>query len=790
QHGPDSVAFYVSGQILTEDYYVANKLMKGFIGSANIDTNSRLCMASSVAGHRRAFGGDVVPGLYEDFDQADVIVLVGSNAAFCHPVLFRRMLAARQTRGTRLVVIDPRRTATAAEADLHLPLASGSDALLFNGLLVHLAQHNHLDGAWTTRHLDGFDQALCTARATAGSLEVVAAGTGLPVADILRFYRMVAGQERWVTAYSQGVNQSATGTDKVNAILTCHLATGRIGRPGMGPFSLTGQPNAMGGREVGGLANQLAAHMALEDASARERVQRFWASPTIASKPGLKAVDLFQAVAAGQIKALWIMGTNPAVSLPDAGAVRAALAACPFVVVADCMADTDTTRFAHVRLPALAWGEKTGTVTNSERRISRQRAFLPAPGEARADWWMLADLGRRLGWPAAFAWTNAAGVFREHAALSGFENQGSRAFDIGALATLNDGEYDGLAPTLWPHPVGRPAAARLFGDGQFVTPNRRARTPAIQPCSPTHGVTTARPLVLNTGRLRDQWHTMTRTGSVTRLAAQHPESTAALAPETVRSLGLQPGDLVQIASDWGSIVLPVQGNAGVQPNHVFVPIHWTDQFTGAGVVGRVVNPVTDPISGQPEAKHTPVSLTAIDLPWRGVVLARTPLAVAADYWSRRPVEGGWSHRLAWEGAVAAPITALAGQLDAEVVSLVDSGRTRFRWALFRDGAVVAVMIAGAAPHWPDLADATRLFLSKPVEHRHAVLAIDARPCEPVVCACLGVRRDRIEAAIRAGAGDVAALGAACGAGSRCGSCQSELRGIIADVAPAAEPVPA
>jgi assimilatory nitrate reductase catalytic subunit len=390
EHGPHAVAFYVSGQFTTEDYYVANKLMKGFIGSGNIDTNSRLCMASSVAGHVRAFGADVVPGNYEDWEEADLVLLVGSNTAWCHPVLFQRLMAARASRGTKIVVIDPRRTATCEGADLHLPLALGTDVTLFAGLLAHLADAGATDRDWIDAHTNGFDAALASARHFAGTPEQVAAITGLAPQSITAFYELFAANARVMTVYSQGVNQSSAGTDKVNAIINCHLATGRIGRPGMGPFSVTGQPNAMGGREVGGMANQLAAHMKLDCADDVDRVRRFWRAPNMAARPGLKAVEMFDAVLDGRIKAIWIAATNPAASMPRADLVRRALEACPFVVVSDCW-PTDTTKFADVVLPAAGWGEKDGTVTNSERRISRQRAFRSPPGEARHDWWMFAE---------------------------------------------------------------------------------------------------------------------------------------------------------------------------------------------------------------------------------------------------------------------------------------------------------------------------------------------------------------------------------------------------------------
>src|ERR1700730_11087974 len=424
--GPGAVAFYLSGQLLTEDYYVANKLMKGFIGSANVDTNSRLCMASSVAGHRRAFGADTVPGCYEDLDEADLLVLVGSNAAWCHPVLYQRMLANKQRRGARIVVIDPRRTETAGEADLFLGLRPGTDSALFCGLLVHLADNGALDSNYIDAHTSGFDETLARARSMAGSAAATALATGLAEADVAAFFQMFRDTPRVVTLYSQGVNQSAQGTDKVNAILNCHLATARIGKVGASPFSLTGQPNAMGGREVGGLANQLAAHMGFTPPDI-DRVRRFWKAPRIATHEGFKAVQMFEAIARGEIKALWVMGTNPAVSLPDADAARTALKKLELFVISENVISNDTVDSrAHVLLPAQAWGEKSGTVTNSERRISRQRAFLKSPGETKPDWWIVSEVAKRLGFAAAFNFKSAADVIRGDRPLSAFENGGGR----------------------------------------------------------------------------------------------------------------------------------------------------------------------------------------------------------------------------------------------------------------------------------------------------------------------------------------------------------------------------
>ncbi|MEL6959897.1 MAG: molybdopterin-dependent oxidoreductase, partial [Pseudomonadota bacterium] len=498
-HGPDSVAFYVSGQLLTEDYYVANKLMKGFIGSANIDTNSRLCMASTVAGHKRAFGTDTVPGTYEDLDEADLVVLVGSNLAWCHPVLYQRLMAARAAHGTKVIVIDPRRTATCDGADLHLPIAPGGDVALFNRLLTAIHESGAIDEGYLA-HVNGFETALETASGDDAN------ATGLSDAQIAEFCRLWIQTKKVVTVFSQGVNQSTSGSDKVNSIINCHLATGRIGKPGMGPFSVTGQPNAMGGREVGGLANMLACHLDLENADHRAAVRDFWQAPAVPDAPGLKAVDMFNAVGNGRIKALWVIHTNPAVSMPDASAVRNAIAGCPFTVVSDITARTDTARLADVVLPATAWAEKSGTVTNSDRTISRQRAVLAAPVEARADWDILAEVGRRMGFETAFDYQTPAEIFREYAALSRLSGRFGRDFDISELSDLSDQDYDALEPVRWPLAPGR-SGGRFFADGGFFHPDGKARMMPVVAKPLAVALSRATPFRLNTGRLRDQWHT-------------------------------------------------------------------------------------------------------------------------------------------------------------------------------------------------------------------------------------------------------------------------------------------
>ncbi len=825
-YGPDSVAFYVSGQCLTEDYYVANKLMKGFIGSANIDTNSRLCMASSVAGHVRAFGEDVVPGIYEDWEDADLVVLVGSNAAWCHPVLHQRLMAAKAAHGTKIVVIDPRRTATADAADLHLPIASGSDIALFNGLLAYLNATGKIDRLWVRDHATGLEDAIAAATIPVADMpngdmpngdmiDWAANECGVDPELLETFYDMFAKTERVLTVFSQGVNQSSVGTDKVNAIINVHLATGRIGRPGMGPFSVTGQPNAMGGREVGGLANQLAAHMRFDDADDREALETFWHAPNLApkpglkavdhaywhppalaAKPGLKAVDMFDAVADGRIKAIWIMATNPAASMPRAGKVRAALEACPFVVVSDCW-PTDTTQFADVLLPAAAWGEKDGTVTNSERLISRQRAFRPAPGDARADWWQFAEVGRRMGWEDAFAWTSAAAVFREHAALSGHANNGRRVFDIGALASLDDAAYDALQPVRWPLPAGTTGeGGRLFAQGGFPTADGRARVvPVRWSGRPDPG---ARALLLNTGRVRDQWHTMTRTGLAPNLTTHSPEPLLAIHPTDATAAGIEHGALARVLTAEGDILLRADVRHTQRRGEIYAPMHWTDRFASTGSVARVVGARCDPSSGQPELKATPADIEPVASLFHGTLLRRqggdlTGPFAALCHWVRIPLAEGHLYRLTGLGPMPRGLSDLAAELltapeGSELLEISDVKRGSYRVAALLDGAVEAALFLARDPGALPAEAALVPTLGAPVPDsaRGRLLAgrlYDKAAAEgPRVCACFGVTRDAVRhAVVTHRLRSCAEIGVVLGAGTNCGSCVPELEEILRDV---------
>lgn len=789
-HGPDAIAFYVSGQLLTEDYYVANKLMKGFIGSANIDTNSRLCMASSVAGHRRAFGEDVVPGVYEDFEQSDLIVLIGSNTAWCHPILYQRMLAAREKRGTKIVVIDPRRTATAEECDLHLAVDPGTDVLLLNGLLAHLDGVGTIDRDFVAAFTTGLAEVVAVARAEAPSLRQVATSCGIAEADLRLFYELFAATERTVTVYSQGVNQSAHGTDKVNAIINCHLATGRIGRPGMGPFSVTGQPNAMGGREVGGLANQLAAHMGFDRPEDIDRVARFWNAPAVARRAGLKAVDMFRAAGDGRVKALWIMGTNPAVSMPDAGKVRAALKACEFVVVSD-VTRTDTTRYADVLLPAAAWGEKSGTVTNSERRITRQRPFLPLPGTVRPDWRIICDVARRLGFGEAFDYEGPAAIFREHAALSGFENDGGRLFDVGALAEMEDSDYECFAPRLWPQPRRGASAERRFSDGRFPTPDGRARFVAVRHEGVALATDQQRPIALNTGRLRDQWHTMTRTGRVPRLMSNAPEPVLEVSPADAARQGLAEGDLVRVSSRYGFARARIGISSSQKPGSAFLPMHWSGQFAANAGAGPLATPLTDPFSGQPELKNVPVSIERETVAWTGVLVTRRDLRPTGFvHWNRRPVEGGWIYELCGTEMPDQGILLMRQFLGAfardRLVEYTDRRGLAYRAAVLDGSGALAEALLVATPGQLPQRDwlVSLLGSREPLGATERMALLSGRSPVPmpsigrIVCSCFSVGVNQIAASVADGCRSVGDVGEKLRAGTNCGSCRQEIRSII------------
>ena len=792
RYGPESVAFYVSGQLLTEDYYVANKLMKGYIGAANIDTNSRLCMASAVAGHRRAFGEDVVPVTYEDLDVADLIVLVGSNTAWCHPIILQRILTAREKRPQlRIVSLDPRRTATTQISDLHLPLAAGTDVHLFNGLLVWLADHGHLDRGFIDAHTAGLDAALEAARAGGGSLEATARACNLDPATLREFFEMFAATPAVLTVFSQGVNQSSAGTDKVNAIINCHLATGRIGKPGAGPFSVTGQPNAMGGREVGGFANTLAAHIDIENAAGRDAVQRFWASPAMARRQGPKAVEMFDRLHDGRIKAVWIMATNPVVSLPDADKVKAALKNCEFVVVSDVVANADTAAFAHVLLPALAWGEKDGMVTNSDRTMSRQRPFLPAPGEARADWRIVCDVARAMDYPG-FDFISPHEIFREHVRLTGVANGGTRALDISAWSDITAAEYKNWQPAAWPM-VGSREGARgpMFTDGRFLHADGRARFIALAPRAPANATGEEFPLVLNTGRVRDHWHTMTRTGKSARLSSHISEPYIEVNMADALRFAVRAGELARVRSAWGTMVVRVRTDGEVPAGHAFAPIHWSDAYASDARVGALTNPVVDPVSGEPELKHTPVAIEPFVADWHGVIFTRAPIATPdVAWWTRVPGTSFTRYEIVgrarpdWE-TLARRMLAVPESAEVDWIEYSDPARGLYRGAWFSGEKLQACIYIDGRPTLPDRGWLAGLFgmgkLTAPLRASLlAARALEGTDQGAMVCSCFGVGRNAIAACAKqlGVAASAVEIGKRLKCGTNCGSCVPEIQAII------------
>jgi assimilatory nitrate reductase catalytic subunit len=697
------------------------------------------------------------------------------------------MVCNRNERGAKIVVIDPRRTATCEDADLFLPLAPGTDSALFCGLLSHLADTQALDHAFIGAHTSHFETVLADARKIAPDIATTAQACDVAAEGVAIFFEWFGKTTNVVTCYSQGVNQSAQGTDKVNAIINCHLATGRIGKAGMGPLSLTGQPNAMGGREVGGLANQLAAHMNFTPPDI-DRVRRFWNAPLMAEREGLKAVQMFDAIARGEIKALWVMATNPAMSLPRAAHVREALRKLELFVVSENVLSNDTVNSgAHILLPAAAWGEKDGTVTNSERRISRQRSFIPRPGEARPDWWIVTQVAQRMGYADAFSFQSAADVFREHAALSAFENDGTRGFDIGGVATVSDSEFESLAPFQWPqHGSKSEADHRFFGDGQFFTADYKAKFIAPEPPTPRDATSENYPFRLNTGRIRDQWHSMTRTGKSVRLATHLPEPFVEVHPDDAHATGLEHHSFARITTAHGTCVLRVVVSEGQRKGMLFVPIHWSDENSASARIGDLVAPHTDPFSGQPEAKATPAAIMPVTLPMQGFIHTRRKLDLPTGTW--------WTRVAALQSAelrIASDRDTMFWHhyahdvlgRDAQLVEQLDGGVIRA--VAYVDGEFDACLSIGPstlALRWDNLAAV--IAAGPPQDGTTTMSVCDAAVLTsdtgPMICACFGVGRDTVEDAVKSGAiASVADIGRVLQAGSNCGSCLPELKRILA-----------
>ncbi|MBO9515852.1 MAG: molybdopterin-dependent oxidoreductase [Variovorax sp.] len=831
EHGPDAVGFYVSGQLLTEDYYVFNKLAKGLVGTNNIDTNSRLCMSSAVAGYKKTLGADAPPTCYDDIKHAQCLFIAGSNTAWAHPILFRRIEDAKAANpALKIVVADPRRTDTAEIADLFLPIQPGTDVMLFNGMLHLMLWEGWTDARYIAGHTSGFDALKATVRDC--TPERVAQVCGIAKDDLLEAARLFATSPATLSLYCQGLNQSTSGTAKNAALINLHLATAQIGRPGAGPFSLTGQPNAMGGREVGGLANLLSAHRDLANPQHRAEVAALWGVPDVPATPGRTAVEMFQAAADGEIRALWIACTNPAQSMPDQATVRRALERCEFVVVQEAFSTTATCAFADLLLPATTWGEKDGTVTNSERRISRVRPAVAAPGDTRHDWAIGVDFARRLEArlgraPTLFAYDTPESVWNEHR-----ETTRGRDLDITGMhyAMLE------AAPQQWPLREGEATGrARLYEDGVFPTPDGRARF-VDTPYKPVAETREARyPFSLNTGRLRDQWHGMSRTGTLGRLFGHAAEPTLQMHPQDMARRQIAEGDLVHVTSRRGSIVVPVAGSTEVGLSQVFIAMHWGGEYlsgsssTGTPLAG--VNALTTachcPDSKQPELKHAAVKILRAELPWSLLAAAWLPPGTALEvavalralmhsfaFASCVPFASGAALGdesqeragvLFRAAAYEAPPDALLARIE-NLLSL--SGPDTLRYADARRGQRRAVRLvrSGAnaclegfllggdtrAEAWIKALLQDRLpaqSYGRQLLRPGAAAPGNVAPKGKVICSCIGVTETAIAGRLAASGGSdderLAALQGALRCGTQCGSCVPELKRMVRASAPPA-----
>jgi assimilatory nitrate reductase catalytic subunit len=814
EHGPDAVGIYISGQLLTEDYYVFNKLAKGLIGTNNIDTNSRLCMSSAVAGYKLTLGADAPPACYDDLDHAQCLFIVGSNAAFAHPILFRRIEDARKRNpDLKVIVADPRRTDTADLADLYLPLQPGSDVMLFHGLLHIMMWEGWTRPDFIADHTSGFDELRSLVREC--TPERVSQVCGLSKDDLYTAARWFATSPATLSLYCQGLNQSSSGTAKNASLINLHLATGQIGKPGAGPFSLTGQPNAMGGREVGGLSNLLSAHRDLANPQHRAEVAALWGVESVPAKPGKTAVEMFQAAADGEIKLLWIACTNPAQSMPDQGTVRRALQRAEFVIVQEAFATAATCAWADLLLPATTWGEKEGTVTNSERRISRVRAAVPAPGAARHDWQLVVDVARRFDpvkGATLFPYDTPESIWLEHR-----ESTRGRDLDITGLSYQT---LEQAGPQHWPFREGQAQGqARLYEDGVFPTADGRARFAAL-PYVPLAEPRESRyPFSLTTGRLRDQWHGMTRTGTIGRLFGHVAEPSVQLNPADMAERGWRDGELVHVTSKRGSILVPAQASDTVARSQAFMAMHWGAEYlsgcssTGEPLAG--VNALTTsaccPTSKQPELKHAAVKVLKAELPWTllGVawlpdqqalaahralqgLMARFPFAACVPFGRER---SGLLFRAAAheapDRALIEQIETLLGLNSADSLRYADRRLQQHRTVRLRPSSegrkLEGFLLAGdtSAQAWLKTllqdelpADAYGRLLLMP--GAKAPVAIQSGGQQ--VCTCFNVSETAIRAKLADCTGNpeqrLSTLQGALKCGTNCGSCIPELRRLV------------
>jgi assimilatory nitrate reductase catalytic subunit len=785
RHGPDSVGFYVSGQLLTEEYYVFNKLAKGLIGTNNVDTNSRLCMSSAVAGYKQTLGADAPPACYEDIEAADCVFIAGSNTAWAHPVLFRRLEEAKGNK--TIIVVDPRRTDTARAATLHLAIAPGTDVALFNGMLHVIVWEGWADEGYIRRHTEGFDAVRNAVREF--TPKATASACGIPEIDVIEAARLFARCSATLSLYCQGLNQSSSGTAKNAALINLHLATGQIGKPGAGPFSLTGQPNAMGGREVGGMANLLPGHREVSSPAHRNETARLWGVPRVPEVPGKTAVEMFEAARAGEIRILWIACTNPAQSLPNQKLVREAVERAELVIVQDAFRHTETAAYADVFLPAASWGEKDGTMTNSERRIARVRAVLPPPGEARPDWEIVVDLAARLtGGRRLFPYKKPEDIFDEHR-----ETTRGRDLDITGISYAL---LDERGPQQWPFPEGAASGKkRLYEDGVFPTQSGRARFVPTPYCPVAEDADARYPLRLTTGRLRDQWHGMSRTGALASLFAHEPEPRLYLHPEDLVRRRLKDSELVKVASRRGELHIHVAADPDLRRGVAFLPMHWGARFLGgAGRLGinELTLPALDPSSRQPELKHCAIRVERAELPWRLVAFgpasfeALTPFMDAAPFAARTLIgreRVGVRLQLAFQEAPAKElidaIDRAFGLDEGGAIRYEDPKRAIGRRIALADGAIRAVRLSGDTRSERWLKDYWERAAAVEDLRRYLLLPVESPPGAPpprgrTVCSCFDVAEREIGAF-----SDLATLQEKLKCGTNCGSCLPELRRLVA-----------
>ncbi|MFT5782087.1 MAG: assimilatory nitrate reductase catalytic subunit [Pseudomonas sp.] len=798
EHGPDSVAFYISGQLLTEDYYAFNKLARALVGTNNIDSNSRLCMSSAVAGYTRSLGADAPPCSYEDIEQSDCVLIVGSNMAYAHPVLFRRLEEAKAKRPQmQIIVVDPRRTDTCELADMHLAIQPGTDVALFHGILHILMWEGWIDRKFIDQHTEGFDALKSLVRDF--TPQIVADLCGINVTDLQTCARWIGTTPSFLSLWCMGLNQSSAGTAKNSALINLHLATGQIGRVGAGPFSLTGQPNAMGGRETGSMANLLPGHRSAADSEHRDQVAHYWGAEQLPANAGLSAIELFDAVGDGRIKALWIACTNPAQSLPDQNKIHQALALCPFVVLQEAFATTETAQFADLLLPASSWGEKEGTLTNSERRISHVQVAVPAPGQARADWSITVDFAQRLErlmrptLPSLFAFSSPKAVFDEYKGLTA-----DRDLDISSLSYAI---LDQLGPQQWPFRAEtQTGTARLYSDAIFATASGRAQFIA-EPYRATDEKRDARfTLSLNTGRLRDQWHGMSRTGTAARLFGHVEEALLSLHPDEMRRRRLLEGELVNIKSRRGNLVVPVHADDSVRSGHAYLPMHWGDRFLKGRGTNVLTTGVFDPLSKQPELKHSSVEVSKVDLPWQLFALvegdvqnrlsALRPLCESFTYASFSLSGRERPALLVRAAAPSAPESQLLAQIDqllgldeGPIMAYDDPRKAIGKRVRIESGRITAIRLAGetAARDWLKAMWSTG---RTDEELRRWLLAPLSSPPgtsnsagEKTLCTCMNVSSAAINAGILRGL-DLNGLKQELGCGRQCGSCVPEIKRLL------------